>query len=62
MTQQRPSERLRVDVPTLEPDPAFLGMLVHLSAGSQTATPRSTRSAGFRMMLATGSVAAIAAA
>ncbi|WP_408898688.1 hypothetical protein ACJ5H2_06165 [Nocardioides sp. R1-1] len=62
MTHERPTERLRVDVPTLEPDPAFLGMLAHLSAGSQAATPRSTRSAGFRMVVATGSVAVIATA
>lgn len=62
MTHERPTERLRVDVPTLEPDPAFLGMLAHLSAASQAATPRSTRSAGFRMVVATGSVAVIAAA
>ncbi len=62
MTPERATERLRVDVPTLEPDPAFLGMLAHLSATSQAALPRSTRSAGFRLVLATGSVAVIAAA
>jgi hypothetical protein len=62
MTPERTTERLRVDVPTLEPDPAFLGMLAHLSATSQAALPRSTRSAGFRLVLATGSVAVIAAA
>ncbi|GAA1501940.1 hypothetical protein [Nocardioides humi] len=62
MTHERPTERLRVDVPTLEPDPAFLGMLAELSATSQAASPRSTRSAGFRMVVATGSVAVIAAA
>lgn len=62
MTHERPTERLRVDVPTLEPDPAFLGMLAHLSAGSQAAAPRTTRSAGFRMVVATGSVAVIATA
>ncbi|MBM7515891.1 hypothetical protein [Nocardioides nitrophenolicus] len=62
MTHERATERLRVDVPTLEPDPAFLGMLTHLSATSQATLPRSTRSAGFRLVLATGSVAVIAAA
>ncbi|MDQ6525579.1 hypothetical protein RB608_18315 [Nocardioides sp. LHD-245] len=62
MTQQRPTERLRVDVPTLEPDPAFLGMLTHLSAGSQAASPRSTRSTGLRVVVATGFVAVIATA
>lgn len=62
MTHERTTERLRVDVPTLEPDPAFLGMLAHLSATSQATLPRSTRSAGLRMVLATGSVAVIAAA
>lgn len=62
MTPERTTERLRVDVPTLEPDPAFLGMLAHLSATSQATLPRSTRSAGLRMVLATGSVAVIAAA
>lgn len=62
MTPERATDRLRVDVPTLEPDPAFLGMLAHLSATSQATAPRSTRSAGFRLVLATGSVAVIAAA
>ncbi|GAA3517366.1 hypothetical protein [Nocardioides daeguensis] len=62
MTHERATERLRVDVPTLEPDPAFLGMLTHLSATSQATLPRSTRSAGFRVALATGSVAVVATA
>ena len=62
MTHERTTERLRVDVPTLEPDPAFLGMLAHLSATSQATLPRSTRSAGLRLVLATGSVAVIATA
>jgi len=62
MTDERIRERLRVDVPTLEPDPAFLGMLAHRSAAAPTAAPRSTRSAGLRLALATGSVAVIATA
>ncbi|GAA3647588.1 hypothetical protein GCM10022237_03940 [Nocardioides ginsengisoli] len=62
MTHDRRIDRLRVEAPTLEPDPAFLGMLTHLSASSYPAVHRSARSAGLRAVLATAAVAAIAAA
>lgn len=56
------TERLRVAVPTLEPDPVFLGVLAELGASSQPVAPRTARSAGLRMIVATASVAVIAAA
>lgn len=62
MSSDRRMERLRVDVPTLEPDPAFLGMLAHLSASSVPAPPRTARSSGLRLVVAMASVAVIAAA
>lgn len=62
MTSPHRIERLRVDAPTLEPDPVLLGMLADLSASSRPATPRTTRSAGLRIIAATASVAIIAAA
>ncbi|WP_377323896.1 hypothetical protein ACFJIY_04025 [Pimelobacter simplex] len=62
MSSDRRTERLRVDVPTLEPDPAFLGMLAHLSASSVPAPPRTARSSGLRLVVAMASVAVIAAA
>lgn len=55
-------ERLRVAVPTLEPDPVFLGVLAELGASSQPVAPQTARSAGLRMIVATASVAVIAAA
>lgn len=51
-----PTERLRVDVPTLEPDPALLSRLV---AASATA-PMPSRAALPRVLLAAASVAVIA--
>jgi len=63
MSSERRMERLRVDVPTLEPDPAFLDMLAHLSASSvPAAPPRTARSSGLRLVVAMASVAVIAAA
>lgn len=62
MSSQLRSSRLRVAPPTLEPDPAFLGMLVEASLRSQPTGPRTARSAGLRMIVATASVAVIAAA
>ncbi len=62
MTHDRRPDRLRVDIPTLEPDDAFVGRLAHLSAASRPVHPRSTRSAGLRMVIAGGSVAVIATA
>lgn len=56
------TERLRVAVPTLEPDPVFLGVLAELGASSQPVAPQTARSAGLRMIVATASVAVIAAA
>ncbi len=56
------TERLRVAAPTLEPDPVFLGVLAGLGASSQPVAPRTARSAGLRMIVATASVAVIAAA
>ncbi|MEV5001066.1 hypothetical protein [Nocardioides sp. LML1-1-1.1] len=61
MTNHR-TERLRVAAPTLEPDPVFLGALAELGASSQPATPRTTRTAGLRLVVATATVAAIATA
>ena len=62
MTSQHRSEQLRVVPPTLEPDLVFLGMLADLSASSRAAGHRTARSAGLRMIVATASVAVIAAA
>lgn len=62
MTSQHTTRRLRVGIPTLEPDPVFLGMLADLSASSRPAAPRTTRSAGLRLIAATASVATIVAA
>ncbi|TWG95159.1 hypothetical protein L615_000500001030 [Nocardioides sp. J9] len=56
------TQRLRVAAPTLEPDPVFLGVLAELGASSQPVAPRTARSAGLRMIVATASVAVIAAA
>lgn len=56
------TERLRVAVPTLEPDPVFLGVLAELGSSSQPVAPRAARSAGLRMIVATASVAVIATA
>lgn len=56
------TERLRVAVPTLEPDPVFLGVLAELGSSSQPVAPQAARSAGLRMIVATASVAVIAAA
>ena len=56
------TERLRVAVPTLEPDPVFLGVLAELGASSLPVAPQTARSAGLRMIVATASVAVIAAA
>lgn len=56
------TERLRVAVPTLEPDPVFLGVLAELGASSRPVAPQTARSAGLRMIVATASVAVIAAA
>lgn len=61
MTNHR-TERLRVAAPTLEPDPVFLGVLAELGASSQPAAPRTARTAGLRFVVATASVAVIAAA
>lgn len=61
MTNHR-TERLRVAAPTLEPDPVFLGALAELGASSQPSTPRTTRTAGLRLVVATATVAAIATA
>lgn len=61
MTNHR-TERLRVAAPTLEPDPVFLGVLAELGASSQPAAPRTTRTAGLRLAVATATVAAIATA
>lgn len=61
MTNHR-TERLRVAPPTLEPDPVFLGVLAELGASSQPAAPRTTRTAGLRIVVATATVAAIATA
>lgn len=62
MTSQHRTHQLRVDAPTLEPDVVFLGMLADLSASSRAAGPRTARSAGLRMIVATASVAVVAAA
>lgn len=51
-----PTERLRVDVPTLEPDPVLLSRLVAASATAST----PSRAALPRVLLAAASVAAIA--
>lgn len=56
------TERLRVAAPTLEPDPVFLGVLAELGASSLPVAPQTARSAGLRMIVATASVAVIAAA
>lgn len=61
MTDHR-TTRLRVAPPTLEPDPVFLGALAELGASSQPAAPRTTRTAGLRLVVATATVAAIATA
>lgn len=61
MTSHR-SDRLRVAAPTLEPDPVFLDMLAGVGASSVPATPRTARSAGLRLVVATATVAAIASA
>lgn len=62
MTSQHRSHQLRVDAPTLEPDAVFLGLLADLSASSRPAGPRTARTAGLRMIVATASVAVIATA
>jgi hypothetical protein len=53
---------LRVDVPTLEPDEAFLGMLAARAAGSVADDPPAVYfpGAGWRVGLAAASVAAVA--
>lgn len=62
MTSQHRTDRFRVEAPTLEPDPVFLDMLAGLGASSRSAGPRTARPAGLRMIVATASVAVIAAA
>lgn len=62
MTSHHRAGRFRVDVPTLEPDPVFLGMLTDLSTRSPSVGPRTARSAGLRMIVATASVAVVATA
>lgn len=53
---------LRVDVPTLEPDPVFLGMLADLSASSRPTVHKTARSTGLRLVAAMASVAVVAGA
>lgn len=61
MTRHR-TDRLRVAAPTLEPDPVLLALMAEASASSRPAAPRTARPAGLRLIVATASVAAIAAA
>ncbi len=60
MTNRNRTGRLRVDVPTLEPDPALLERLVMASASS-TPARRPARPAGIRLLVAAASVAMIGA-
>lgn len=54
-----PSERLHIDVPTLEPDPVLLSQLAARAAASSSAG-LGPRRAGARVLLAAASVAAVA--